>query len=295
MATRFTAKLSFAFITACFEEEFFRPVWKGVQDASVALGVESVVAGVKDVDNDAQIGLVKSMIAKKVDGIALNIAHPTAFNDVIDKALAAGIPVVGFNMDSRVPSCHRLSSVSQNFFEAGKSLGNMIKPYVRTGSRILVTLHSEGIAALEERFNGIQSALEDRKLEWKTTITGTNPDDASRTISDVLRRDSEICAVLGTGQADTEGAACASDVEFKSRNLVLAGFDLSPRILDYIKKGIITLTIDQQPYIQGFYPVVQLALYCRYGIIPTDMDAGASIINRQNVDNILVASKGGYR
>jgi simple sugar transport system substrate-binding protein len=62
-----------------------------------------------------------------------------------------------------------------------------------------------------------------------------------------------------------------------------------------IKKGHIRCTVDQQPYVQGFYPVVQLTLLLRYGITPYDMDAGAAIIDRSNADKVLDLTKKNMR
>jgi simple sugar transport system substrate-binding protein len=103
----------------------------------------------------------------------------------------------------------------------------------------------------------------------------------------------QISAIIGTGQADTEGAAIAVSENFKQKNIVLAGFDLSPQIMKFIKQGVIFATIDQQPYVQGFYPVVQLVLYCKYGIRSTDIDSGAAIINKKNIDFILESQENG--
>jgi simple sugar transport system substrate-binding protein len=58
---------------------------------------------------------------------------------------------------------------------------------------------------------------------------------------------------------------------------------------------VIQCTIDQQPYTQGYYPVVQLALYCRYGIKPSDLDAGAGIVGKDDVDRIIGLSREHYR
>jgi len=33
-------------------------------------------------------------------------------------------------------------------------------------------------------------------------------------------------------------------------------------------------TMDQQPYLQGYYPIAQIALAARYGLTPTDVDTG---------------------
>ena len=59
--------------------------------------------------------------------------------------------------------------------------------------------------------------------------------------------------------------------------------------------GHIHFTIDQQPYVQGFYPVVALTLNLRYGIAPSDIDAGASIVDRRNVKQVMQLTADGYR
>jgi len=285
--------LKFIFITACIEENFFKPVWKGAEDAAKALGVEVVIAGVTDVDNDAQIQLVKDAIQKGYDGIVINIIHPTAFNEVISEALNSGILVVGFNVDSKDKNNERMSCVCQNFYEAGKSLAKEIFPLIKPGARVLATLHSEGISALNERLVGIQEGLNELNLECIISVTGTDSLKAADIITGILKKDLQISAIIGTGQADTEGAAIAVSENFKQKNIVLAGFDLSPQIMKFIKQGVIFATIDQQPYVQGFYPVVQLVLYCKYGIRSTDIDSGAAIINKKNIDFILESQENG--
>ena len=62
-----------------------------------------------------------------------------------------------------------------------------------------------------------------------------------------------------------------------------------------MKAGHIRWTVDQQPYVQGFYPVIQLTQYRRYGIMPANIDAGASLITAEQVDRVLDLSKKAYR
>ena len=125
------------------------------------------------------------------------------------------------------------------------------------------------------------------------TITGHEPEAAARHILDVLRANPDASAILATGQADTEGAALAA--ERFGRPVYAAGFDLSPEILRLIHEGHLDCTVDQQPYAQGFYPVVQLVLNIRYGLLPVDMDAGACMIDCSNVARIVALAKAGYR
>ncbi len=100
---------------------------------------------------------------------------------------------------------------------------------------------------------------------------------------------------LSSGQPDTEGAGLSVERDFPDKKFYIAGFDLTPEILKLIQKGYIDFTIDQQPYLQGLFPVIQLVLHIRYGIKPSDVDAGANIINSENVDDMLSLSVEGYR
>jgi simple sugar transport system substrate-binding protein len=101
-------------------------------------------------------------------------------------------------------------------------------------------------------------------------------------------------AILGTGQPDTEAAGIVAKAGQK-RNIYAAGFDLSPGIVDLIAEGYLDCVVDQQPYAQGFYPIVQLTLNRRYGLMPSSLDAGAAIVDRQNVELVRQLSKQSIR
>jgi len=63
-------------------------------------------------------------------------------------------------------------------------------------------------------------------------------------------------------------------------NLPAGGFDLgNGSILKDIKAGRLVATVDQQPYSQGFYPIMQLALYLKYGLYPSADWRGAVFRN----------------
>lgn len=291
--------LSFAFVTPCVGEDFFRPVQRGMRDAARMLGVDCTFEGTADVDIPAQIELVRRAIARRVDGLALSIIHETAFNEVVGEAVRAGIPVVAFNVDATRGRSGALSSICQDFERAGRILGERALPYLGRGARVLMTLHSEGISALDERLAAAQAVLRGKDITWLVAVTGIDPEGAAQVIGAALEADPRIAAVLCTGLADLMGASRVAAARAAHggtpAELLVAGFDLAPEVLAGIKAGYVAYTIDQQPYIQGFYPVVQLAHYGRYGIRPFDIDTGAAVIDRQNVDLAMQASEAGYR
>ena len=288
-------RLRIRFITPCVDEGFFDPVKRGMRDAADMLNVECTMVGTDDVDLAAQAGLIREAMEEGLDGLAVSIIHPTALNEVLLEAIRRGTRVVAFNVDASDRLNGQLTAVCQDTYASGRMLGEKARPAIPDGSRVLLTMHSQGISALEDRRRGIEETLQGKDLVWCYTTTGIDPESAAQVVGAELERDTELRAVLCTGQADLEGAALTVARGSAHRDLYVAGFDLSARILDLIQQDVIAFTIDQQPYVQGFYPVVQLAQWCRFGLKPCDIDAGAGIIDKGNVADVLSLSQQGYR
>ena len=288
-------ELKLAFITCAKDAKFFVPVKKGMNDAAAMLGVHCDFMGTEGVDIPAQAKMVSQAVEDGYDGIALNIIDPEAFDDVVEKAINAGVPVVAFNVDDQGTPNARLSSVNQRLYDAGKSLGEHVLPRIPSGSHVLMTMHDEGVSALEDRLHGMQEALKEKNIKWTVIISGNDSGKGAEVIANALKANPDIRAVLGTGQADTEAAGMAIEQYFSGKGYWSAGFDLSPKTLQLIQDGVIDCTVDQQPYIQGFYPVVQLTHYLRYGIVPSNIDAGAAIVDTSNVQTVVELTKQNYR
>lgn len=287
--------LRFAFITCAVDAKFFEPVKKGMNDAARMIGVKCDFLGTEGVDVKAQANLVRRAAASGYDGIALNIIDPEAFDDVIREAIAKGVPVVAFNVDDHETPNARLSSVNQRLYAAGERLVGHLLPLIPNNAHILMTMHDEGVSALDDRLRGEQAILKEKNVRWTVLVTGNDSVKGAEVIAQALKEHPDIRIVLGTGQADTEAAGQAIEKYFPNEGHWSAGFDLSPETLRLIREGYIRCTIDQQPYIQGFYPVIQLTLFLRYGIVPSDIDAGAAIIDRFNVEQVIELTKQKYR
>lgn len=287
-------KLRFRLLTIAVNEELFTVVRKGMNDAADAMQVEADLVGTPGVDAAELVRLTRQAIADGVHGIGLNISDADAFAEVIAEARERAIPVVAFNIDASRRRSGNLSSIAQDFHAAGEALGRRAAAAIPRGSNVIVTVHDDGVNALEERLTGIQAGLRHRDINWLRLRTGQDPEQGAEYLREAIAR-FPAHAILGTGQGDTEacGLAAKSLAPFAP---YAAGFDLSPGIADLISDGFIDCVIDQQPYAQGFYPVVQLALYLRYGLMPPpSLDAGAAIIDRANLDAIRQLSRQSIR
>ena len=77
--------------------------------------------------------------------------------------------------------------------------------------------------------------------------------------------------------------------------VLLGGFDLVPEVLQQMKAGYVQVQIDQQPYEQGFMPVMEVYLAKTVGLAPADIDTGQGIVTPDQVDSIMDLSTKGVR
>jgi simple sugar transport system substrate-binding protein len=286
--------LRFIFITPFADIPFFESVKQGMNDAAKQLEISCTFTGPHGLDTAAQVKVTRQAIADGYDGIVLNIFHAAELAEVIGEASSVGIAVAAFNVDDQSVPTKRLCSVCQNLFKAGQVLAVNASPFIQNGSRIYVVMHDRGVSALEERFKGMVDGFKGKNITCEILIGGDS-ENTARVVTEQLKANPEVKVVLGTGQSDTEGIGFAIERNFKEQGYNVAGFDLSAETLRMVKEGVIRFAIDQQPYIQGYYPVVQLAHYCRYGIVPSNIDAGHNVIDKAKAASVIELSKKNYR
>jgi simple sugar transport system substrate-binding protein len=81
----------------------------------------------------------------------------------------------------------------------------------------------------------------------------------------------------------------------KPGDIYIAGFDLSPATVDAITKGYTGVVLDQQPYLQGYLPIVQVCLTKKYGFAGLHIDTGAALIDKSNIDFVAPLAQKGIR
>jgi simple sugar transport system substrate-binding protein len=62
-----------------------------------------------------------------------------------------------------------------------------------------------------------------------------------------------------------------------------AGFDMSPATAKAIQGSYTDLVIDQQPWLQGYLPILQLCLVKKYGMGGLHIDTGGGFVDKDNI------------
>jgi len=118
---------------------------------------------------------------------------------------------------------------------------------------------------------------------------------AGSTIAAKLQSDSSVNGLLTLNSGVAQAAVQAMQTAGRT-NVKLATFDLDAQVIDAIKSGKITFAVDQQPYLQGYLPVVFLSLYKSNANTVgggQPVLTGPSFVDKSNADEVAkYAAKG---
>jgi len=77
--------------------------------------------------------------------------------------------------------------------------------------------------------------------------------------------------------------------------IIVGGFDLSAATIDAIRAGYVDVVLDQQPYLQGYLPILQICLTKYAGFSGLHIDTGAGLVDIENIDFIAPLAEAGIR
>ncbi len=269
-------------------------VYNGALQAAADLGanVEYVWS---DWNPEQMVTQFAEAAATQPDGIAI-MGHPgdDAFQAVVDEARAAGIIVTSQN--TTLPKLEAENSaggfgyVGAELYSAGHSLGTeAVRRFgLVEGDRAMVW----GLLAQAgrgERTRGVVEALEEAGL----TVDYLEIDDAANADAsagiptfvgyvsshpDVKLIVTDHGNLTGTQEALLTAAGLEPDAIFT------AGFDLSPATVEGIRGGWTDLVIDQQQWLQGYLPILQICLTHNFAFTGLHVDTGAGFAHKDNVE-----------
>jgi simple sugar transport system substrate-binding protein len=280
----------FTFVNHATTNPFFVPARYGIGDACSLFKVFSVWTGSKRSDVSEMVAAMNRAIRMKVDGIAVSVIDPYAFDEPTKRALDAGIPVVAYNADGGQNN-KRLAYVGQDLYQAGLQFGARIAELVHDGD-VFLFIATPGQLNIQPRIDGARDALRDSGKPITAHVVGTGAlvGDERRKIEQTYLANRKLRGMFAVDAGSTEGVAeVMRKHRLHGRGVRAGGFDLLPGTLRAIDDGVLDFTIDQQPYLQGFLPVQQLFLYQYSGGLasPAETNTGLKFVTRKDVRRYL--------
>jgi simple sugar transport system substrate-binding protein len=273
-------------------DPWWAPVIKGSQDAAKLLNVRVVYTGPEKWSIQALVDLLNSAIAARPNGIILTITDYKALDQPARSAIAQGIPIIAVNVPDPRPESERipyLSYVGQNEYDAGYYLAKYLLDKGYKPKRVVIGEHEPGHAGHAMRIKGITDAIKKVYPDVPVDVLDITPDPtkAAEAFKSYLTAHPETDVIFTLGPLGSHPALQVLREMKLVGKIHLLTIDIDEVVLKAIEAGEIDAAASQQPYAQGFLPVVFMYLYVKYGILPPPhVPTGPAIIDKTRLETV---------
>jgi len=278
-------------------DSFWSIVKKGVDDAARETGVAVSYRAPDTYDVKRMSRMIDEAASAHLDGLVVSLPDVDALAPAIKRAQHSGIPVVSINSGSdQFRKLGALAHVGQPELKAGIGAGERL---ARATVRSALCVNQEaGNAGLEQRCRGVRIAMErvgGRMRELGVDVQ--NPTQARRRIAQALA-EGDIDGIITLGPGGAIPALAALRAAGLEGDVALATFDLSPEVLEAVRDHQMVFAVDQQPYLQGYLPIVLLAERARHLLFPARgelVPTGPHFVTAANAARVIELSRRGSR
>ena len=274
-------------------DTFWDLVRKGAEDAAQKDNIELRYSADPEVPNQAN--LIQSAIDANVDGIAVTMPNAQALGPTAQKAVDAGIPVVGLNAGMDTYQDYGLSGFfGQEERVAGELAGERLAD--DGAEHVLCVIHEQGNSSQEARCGGVADGMGGAGKVETLYVNGMDLTAVQSTLQAKLAQDPRIDWVMGLVAPVALTAVQAAGGA--GAEVSIGTFDTNAALVAAIQNGDIAFAIDQQPYLQGYLAVDALWLAHRNGTTVgggRPVYTGPSFVDASNVDIIADAAQAGLR
>jgi len=235
------------------ENPFFDQVREGIEKKKEELKEYNVTIDVRSCDfaYEKQLQVIDELVKEGVCGIAMTPINHEKIAEKINKLYEQGILVVTMNTD--IKDTKRIAYVGSNYYQSGRTAARLLGLITGGKANILAVIGSVTVLCHMERLNGFARVLKERYPNFKLVDVIENLDknkiSYERTKKALLEHP-EVDA-LYLASAGVDGACRAVCDLNRQDDIVIISFDSVPKTISFVKQGIISATIDQDPKKQG--------------------------------------------
>jgi simple sugar transport system substrate-binding protein len=289
-------KLTYYFVShGCPTTTFWVNVWNAAENAGKQFGVNVKILKLTTAECtnvSAVVTLLDTAIAAHPDGIVTTVESPTAFSSALKTATHDGIPVVVMNTaptNTGKPTAANpyLAYIGQDNYTAGVEAGTeaMKLFHLSKGDPVVIVDHEPTNISLTARDKGVEAAMNPAGIPTTVVNTSTTVSSGTSVLSSYLTTHKTVKAIMELGPTGAQQAVGALKAD-NLKGIPIGGFDLSSTVLSYIKRGLVGFTLDQQPYLQGYYSVEELFLKSTVGAAPVTIYTGPAFLTPKNVKKL---------
>ncbi|MBD3921653.1 substrate-binding domain-containing protein [Paenibacillus sp. PR3] len=266
-----------------FAHPFYETITEQAQQAAGPQHVTLLVQAPDEANAEQQIRMMENMINRHVDGIAVDPIDAAAMRPVIDKAIAAGIPVICFESDA--PDSRRLSFIGADNRLAGQRMGGLLDGLLGGRGMILVETGTSHMDSLNKRLEGLRHYLESYTeiqvldVRYNDGSEATAQTDLEQMIDDHPHFD----AFIALDPLSVSAAVLVWKAMGLSRHALT--FGMMPEIEDAIRNGQLTATVSQYEQEWGSLIVARLLQAADGHKLPSFSDTGMTDVTIETLSH----------
>jgi ribose transport system substrate-binding protein len=253
--------------------------------------VELMYVGSVASDIAEQVKVMEDAMSAGAEAVGISCNEPTGCKDVIDKAMAAGVPVMTWDSDS--PESARFTYYGTENYEGGKAAAELLKKALPDGGKVALLSGVPGAANLEARIKGFQDGIAGTKIEIVQTVFCD--DDTAKgvtVVEETMTAHPDLNGWFFVGLWPVfagEGAMPLWEAATKA-GMKSVAFDTLPVELDWVKKGMLYGLVGQKYWDWG-YGTVQMIydLIVNGKTYDSFTNTGMDIVTINNVDAMAKA------
>jgi simple sugar transport system substrate-binding protein len=298
--------LTFAIVTQTAGNGFFDPLYVGATVAGNMIGAKILPLGSESPGEDVarEIEILNQVVQDPtIDGIIMTTSQAGAFDDIVKTAEKNGIPVATTNsfdagIYHRLAISHTGQDASASAIAGNALVQCLLDKKVEKGSIILPGSTAAGNVEVNNRMISAYSAivaalkvagkLDSFNVDAGPEGTGVDTDlnDPVNAIVSLFESRGDVVGAFAGNALFTPAIGKAIAQMGKTGEICAFGYDLGPAQQESLKTGDLTGALGQQPFLQGFWPVMQLYLQIDRGIAAANLDTRAQLVTKDSVANV---------
>ena len=251
------------------DNPFYESLLQGIRDYAAASFPDcEIIYEQTAFSVEAQCKKLQEMCKLNLSGLILTpIDNPEVLENMVpyyDK----NIPIVTLNTD--LPRSRRLAFVGSDNYKCGRASGELLKLITGGKGEVAVVTGSRDFIAHEKRISGFKDYLKENapKLVIEDIIECKNDDYTAYDLTNRLLLTYPTLTAMYFTAGGVVGACKALDQMTVPKNISVVAFDVTERTKEYLKKGIITAALVQNPTEQGQKAMEILCDYISKGKTP---------------------------
>jgi simple sugar transport system substrate-binding protein len=275
-------------------DSWWNTIKNGIALAGEQMGVEVEYRNPPTGDIADMARIIEQAAASGPNGIITTLADYDVLRGPITDAVDQGINVVIMNTGTpeQAREVGALMYVGQPEYDAGFAAGQRAADEGVTS--FLCVNHAIQQPTVGERCRGYADGL-GVDLGNSMMDSGTDPAEIKNKVLAYLSANPETDGILTLGPVSANPTIQALQENGMAGDIHFGTFDLGDEIVQAIKDGIIEWGIDQQPFLQAYLPVVVLANYDRYGVLPgNNINSGPGFVTADGLE-LVEEFAGEYR